>query len=60
MEEVIIVNKDPNCEYFCKKCLQLRLSFLDTTSICGNCGHDGIIMSLIHGLDKEALKEQYK
>lgn len=45
-------------EYFCPKCLQLRLSFTGGSS-CGNCGYGAIIKGDINSLDKEALKLRY-
>jgi len=46
-------------EYFCTKCLQLRLSFVDVVS-CKNCGSDEVITGLPGQLDKEALIKQYR
>ena len=42
-------------EYFCKDCLQLRLSLKDDKSKCGNCGSTNIIAGECGTLNKEAL-----
>jgi len=47
-------------EYFCKACLQLRLSCNNDKSHCFNCGSEDIITGHIGQLDKAALIEQYK
>lgn len=54
------INKKPDCEYFCTKCCQMRLSFLIETIKCKNCGSDKIIKAKPGLLDKEQLKRQYQ
>ncbi len=51
----MIVHGSPSCEYFCKDCLQLRLSFLDDTIECGNCGSENIVKGNLLELNKEDL-----
>ena len=46
-------------EYFCKKCCQLRLSFTDDKSHCGNCGSTEIITGECGSLDKEELLRKW-
>ena len=55
MEEVLVTSKYPECEYFCRGCLQLRLSFLDDTVECGNCKSKDIIKGKLMELNKESL-----
>lgn len=54
------IDGKPDCEYFCTKCLQLRLSFLIETNRCGNCNSDKIIKDQPGELDKDQLKKQYQ
>jgi DNA-directed RNA polymerase subunit RPC12/RpoP len=42
-------------EYFCKNCLQLRLSLTDEKSKCGNCGSTRIIKGEVGTLNKANL-----
>lgn len=60
MEGCIIIHKQPSHEYFCKDCLQLRLSLLGATKACGNCGSKDIIIGKVNKLNKEELKNQYE
>jgi len=53
-------NRDTMTEYFCTKCLQLRLSMTKDKSHCFNCGTTEIIPGSVGQLDKQALIEQYK
>ena len=46
-------------EYFCIKCLQLRLSLNTDKSHCFNCGSTEIIPGHVGTLDKQALLKQY-
>ena len=48
-------------EYFCPKCLQLRLSCDKDLIVCGNCGYPIIdcIRGRIGELDKEKLFRDY-
>ena len=46
-------------EYFCKNCLQLRLSLV-MCDTCGNCGSDQIIKGDLETLDKKKLINEYK
>lgn len=46
-------------EYFCTKCLQLRLSLIADKSVCGNCKSTDIITGSIGTLDKQALLKQH-
>ena len=61
-EEIILLIGDPQFEYFCPKCKQLRLSFDAFLITCGNCGNPIIdcIRGNIGELDKDKLKEDYK
>lgn len=56
--DVDVVIGDANCEYFCRCCRQLRLSFLDKTEVCGNCGSSNIVKGEPGKLDKEALLKE--
>jgi len=47
-------------EYFCTKCLQLRLSLVKDKSHCFNCGTTEIIPGQVGQLDKQALLKQYR
>lgn len=47
-------------EYFCIKCLQLRLSLNKDKSHCFNCGSTEIIPGSVGELDKPALLKQYR
>lgn len=60
MEEITIVKseKDPY-EYFCPKCLQLRLKLRDDDK-CGNCGEPITIKGKLESLDKESLITKHK
>lgn len=51
---------DPDCEYFCTDCFQLRLSFLPETIKCKNCGSKAIIKAKPGYLDQKQLKRQYQ
>ena len=42
-------------EYWCKRCLQLRLSFIESDK-CGNCGSVDIIKGEIGTLDEAVLR----
>lgn len=53
-------HKEPDCEYFCTDCCQLRLSFLIETDKCKNCGSIHIIKAKPGELDKAQLKRQYR
>ncbi len=53
MQEIYIGFKET--EYFCKDCLQLRLSLKDDKSTCGNCGGTNLITGECGTLNKEAL-----
>jgi len=55
-----IMERDADCEYFCKDCTQLRLSFIKDTSKCGNCGSLNIIKGKPGELDKETLLKEVK
>jgi len=46
-------------EYFCKRCRQLRLSFIESDE-CANCGSKCIIKGEINTLDKQKLIEENK
>jgi len=46
-------------EYFCKSCLQLRLSFIPNTTHCYNCKSKEIITGKVGTLDKQALLKQH-
>lgn len=48
----------PTCEYFCKDCGQLRLSFLNETTQCGNCKSNDIIKGDIGELNKVVLTKE--
>lgn len=48
----------PDCEYFCRDCGQLRLSYLDKTEVCGNCGSSNIVKGEPGKLNKEVLKKE--
>ena len=48
-----------SCEYFCKSCLQLRLSFREDNTHCRNCGSPEIIIGKVGTLDKPALIKKY-
>ena len=54
------IEKKPDCEYFCTKCLQLRLSFLIKTYKCSQCNSKEIIKGKPGELDKDQLKKQYQ
>lgn len=54
-ETIVITNFPPDCEYFCRDCQQLRLSFLDKTEKCGACGSSDIVKGEPGELDKGAL-----
>lgn len=60
--EIILLAGEPEFEYFCPKCLQLRLSFDPDLIVCGNCGNPIIdcIRGRVGELDKDKLKEDYK
>jgi len=47
-------------EYFCTKCLQLRLSFFPILISCRNCHSIDIITGKVGTLDKQALLKKYK
>lgn len=57
MTYTILMGK-PDCEYFCKDCLQLRLSYLDETTECSNCESKDIIKGKPGTLNKEALRKE--
>ena len=46
-------------EYFCTKCLQLRLSLIADKSHCRNCNSKEIIIGKVGTLDKSALIKQF-
>lgn len=50
----------PDCEYFCTKCLQLRLSYIPNTIECANCHSKSIIKGKPGSLNKDQLKKQYQ
>lgn len=54
-EMIVMANFPPDCEYFCRDCQQLRLSFLDKTEKCGACGSSNIVKGRPGELDKGAL-----
>jgi hypothetical protein len=54
------VERKPDCEYFCRNCLQLRLSYLIRTHKCANCQSTNIIRGKPGSLDKDQLKKQYQ
>lgn len=60
-EFVLVANCKPQFEYFCTKCLQLRLSFDEYLLVCGNCGNP--IVDCVRGnigeLNKENLIKCY-
>ena len=60
MSKEMYIDGKPDCEYFCTKCLQLRLSFLIETYKCGNCNSKSIIKDKVGALDKDQLKKQYQ
>lgn len=47
-------------EYWCHDCFQLRLSFRQPVTHCGNCGSRNLIIAKPGTLDKIALIEQAK
>ena len=47
-------------EYFCTKCLQLRLSMSKDKSHCFYCGSTEIIPGGVGELDKQALLAKYR
>jgi len=52
-------NKGTMTEYFCIKCLQLRLSLVIDKSHCQNCGSTDIVTGSVGSLDKADLVEFY-
>lgn len=54
METVVVIGMDPEFEYFCRSCKQLRLSFKQLDK-CGNCGSGDIVKGIPGTLDKDAL-----
>ena len=54
------LNKE--CEYFCHSCGQFRLAFsgVQTPLRCGACGSGQLMVGAIGGLDKGALKAEWK
>jgi len=46
-------------EYFCTKCLQLRLSLISDKSHCGNCGSEHIITGKVDELNLADLLNKY-
>lgn len=55
--ELVLLVCEPY-EYFCPKCLQLRLKARDD-DVCGNCGNANIIKGAIGSLNKEELMEKW-
>lgn len=47
-------------EYFCTKCLQLRLSLVVDKSHCFNCKSMEIIPGAVGQLDKQALLKEHR
>ena len=47
-------------EYFCTKCLQLRLSLIADKTRCGHCHTTEIIAGAVGELDKSALIRKYQ
>ena len=45
-------------EYFCKACMQLRLSLNADKTHCLNCGSEDLIVGEVGTLDKQALIKQ--
>lgn len=60
--EIILLVGDPQFEYFCPKCKQLRLSFDAFLITCGNCGNPIVdcVRGTIGELNKESLLNTYK
>jgi len=48
------------CEYFCKSCGQLRLSFERDPGQCGNCDSTKLIVGEVGCLNKNLLKSEWK
>ena len=60
MKEIMIVkSKTDPYEYFCPKCLQLRLKLRDDDK-CGNCGEPITIKGKMNELDHESLLAKYR
>jgi hypothetical protein len=54
-----VVPRCPAYEYFCRTCLQLRLSCA-ALGECGNCGSNLLIKGAVGSLNKPELQQQYQ
>ncbi len=59
-EAVVVLGADPQFEYFCKMCGQLRLSFDEELTRCGNCKSLLIVRGKLGELNKAQLKADHE
>lgn len=60
MDNVLVMGLEPQFEYFCNDCGQLRLSFDEKLTACGNCGNADIIKAAMRGLNAAELKYNWR
>ena len=60
MRDVLVMGLDPQFEYFCNGCGQLRLSFDKGLIDCGNCGDPITIRAAMGRLNAAELRRDWR